>query len=129
MQALEQKKLFIIDYHDVFLPYVSKVREIKGTTLYASRAAFFLTPDGTLKPIAIELTRPPMDGKPQWKQAFTPSSEATAMWLWRFAKTHFLAHDSGYHQLVSHWYVHAIVFLSYFSYTNIRSLIVSLEEE
>ncbi|KAL2487974.1 Lipoxygenase 2 [Forsythia ovata] len=31
--ALEQKKLFILDYHDLFLPYVTKVREIKGTTL------------------------------------------------------------------------------------------------
>ncbi|RVX12804.1 Linoleate 13S-lipoxygenase 2-1, chloroplastic [Vitis vinifera] len=57
-KALEQKKLFIIDYHDLLLPFVSKVRRIKGTTLYGSRALFFLTPDGTLKPLAIELTRP-----------------------------------------------------------------------
>ncbi|KAL6341527.1 hypothetical protein AAG906_032647 [Vitis piasezkii] len=103
VQALEQKKLFIIDYHDLFLPYVSKVRQIEGTTLYGSRALFFLTPDGTLKPLAIELTRPPIEGKPQWKQVFTPTSESTGRWLWRFAKVHFLAHDSGYHQLVSHW--------------------------
>ncbi|WJZ88545.1 hypothetical protein VitviT2T_007831 [Vitis vinifera] len=102
-KALEQKKLFIIDYHDLLLPFVSKVRRIKGTTLYGSRALFFLTPDGTLKPLAIELTRPPMDGKPQWNKVFTPSSEATGLWLWRFAKAHFLAHDSGYHELVSHW--------------------------
>ncbi|XP_034687619.1 linoleate 13S-lipoxygenase 2-1, chloroplastic-like [Vitis riparia] len=102
-EALEQKKLFIIDYHDLLLPYVSKVRQIEGTTLYGSRALFFLTPDCTLKPLAIELTRPPMDGKPQWKQVFTPSLEATGCWLWRFAKAHFLAHDSGYHELVSHW--------------------------
>uniref|UniRef100_F6GUC9 Lipoxygenase n=1 Tax=Vitis vinifera TaxID=29760 RepID=F6GUC9_VITVI len=101
--ALEQKKLFIIDYHDLFLPYVSKVRQMEGTTLYGSRALFFLTPDGTLKPLAIELTRPPIEGKPQWKQVFTPTSESTGRWLWRFAKVHFLAHDSGYHQLVSHW--------------------------
>ena len=105
MQALQGKKLFIIDYHDLLLPYVSKVRQIKGTTLYGSRALFFLTPDGTLNPIAIELTRPPMDGKPQWKQAFNPSLEATGLWLWRFAKAQFLAHDSGYHELVSHWYM------------------------
>ncbi|KAJ9697886.1 hypothetical protein PVL29_007147 [Vitis rotundifolia] len=102
-EALEQKKLFIIDYHDLLLPYVSKVRQIEGTTLYGSRALFFLTPDGTLKPLAIELTRPPIEGKPQWKQVFTPTSESTGRWLWRFAKVHFLAHDSGYHQLVSHW--------------------------
>ncbi|KAL6203728.1 hypothetical protein ACLB2K_027427 [Fragaria x ananassa] len=102
-EAIREKKLFILDYHDLFLPYVSKVREIKGTTLYGSRTLFFLTPEGTLRPLAIELTRPPMDGKPQWKQAFQPSWNATGVWLWRIAKAHVLAHDSGYHQLVSHW--------------------------
>ncbi|GFZ20740.1 lipoxygenase 2 [Actinidia rufa] len=101
--AVKQKKLFMLDYHDLLMPYVSKVREIKGTTLYGSRTLFFLTPVGTLRPLAIELTRPPMDDKPQWNQVFTPCWDATGMWLWRLAKTHVLAHDSGYHQLVSHW--------------------------
>uniref|UniRef100_A0A2N9HGW0 Lipoxygenase n=1 Tax=Fagus sylvatica TaxID=28930 RepID=A0A2N9HGW0_FAGSY len=102
-EAISQKKLFIIDYHDLFLPYVSKVRQIKGTTLYGSRTLFFLTPNGTLWPLAIELTRPPMDGKPQWKQVFTGCWDSTSVWLWRLAKAHVLAHDSCYHQLVSHW--------------------------
>ena len=97
----------MLDYHDLFLPYVRKVREIKGTTLYGSRTLFFLTEQSTLKPLAIELTRPDMEGKPQWKQVFTPathsSSHATKLWLWRLAKAHVLAHDSGYHELVSHW--------------------------
>ncbi|KAK6164235.1 hypothetical protein DH2020_001099 [Rehmannia glutinosa] len=101
--ALKQKKLFVLDYHDVFLPYVNKVRELKGTTLYGSRTLFFLTPSGTLRPLAIELTRPPVDGKPQWKQVFQPCWDPTGIWLWRLAKAHVLAHDSGYHQLVSHW--------------------------
>lgn len=102
-EAMEQKRLFILDYHDVLLPLVSKVRQLEGTTLYGSRTLFFLTPDGTLKPVAIELTRPPMDGKPQWKEAYTPTCHSTSLWLWRHAKAHALAHDSGYHQLVSHW--------------------------
>ena len=85
------------------MPYVSKVREIKGTTLYGSRTLFFLTPEGTLRPLAIELTRPPMDGKPQWKQVFMPCWNATGVWQWRLAKAHVLAHDSGVHQLVQHW--------------------------
>ncbi|XP_024985792.1 linoleate 13S-lipoxygenase 2-1, chloroplastic-like [Cynara cardunculus var. scolymus] len=104
-QALERKKLFIIDYHDILLPYVNKVREIKDmkTTLYGSRLLMFLTPTGTLRPVAIELVRPPGNGKPQWKQAFTPSWDSTAAWLWKLAKVHFLAHDTGIHQLVSHW--------------------------
>ncbi|GFZ20736.1 lipoxygenase 2 [Actinidia rufa] len=98
-EAVKQKKLFMLDYHDLLMPYVRKVREIKGTTLYGSRTLFFLTPTGTLRPLAIELTRPPMDGKPQWNQVFTPCWDATGTWLWRLAKTHVLAHDSGYHQL------------------------------
>ncbi|XP_030455089.1 linoleate 13S-lipoxygenase 2-1, chloroplastic-like [Syzygium oleosum] len=103
-EAVKQKKLFMLDYHDLFLPYVNKVRQLKGRTMYGSRTLFFLTPDGTLKPLAIELTRPPTDdGKPQWKEVFTPSWHATGKWLWRLAKAHVLAHDSGYHQLVSHW--------------------------
>ncbi|CAK9146784.1 unnamed protein product [Ilex paraguariensis] len=102
-EAVKNKKLFILDYHDLLLPYVKKVREIKGTTLYGSRTLFFLTPSGTLRPLAIELTRPPLDGKPQWKEVFRPSWNATGAWLWRLAKVHVLAHDSGYHQLVSHW--------------------------
>ncbi|QCD79114.1 lipoxygenase [Vigna unguiculata] len=106
-EAIEQKKLFMLDYHDLFLPYVRKVREIKGTTLYGSRTLFFLTEQGTLKPLAIELTRPAMEGKPQWKQVFKPASHSssypTNLWLWRLAKAHVLAHDSGYHELVSHW--------------------------
>ncbi|KAA8549576.1 hypothetical protein F0562_001406 [Nyssa sinensis] len=102
-EALARKKLFIIDYHDLLLPYVNKVREIKGTTLYGSRTLFFLLPGGTLRPLAIELTRPPANGKPQWKQVFTPCWDATGHWLWRLAKAHVLAHDSGVHELVSHW--------------------------
>ncbi|CAJ1933281.1 unnamed protein product [Sphenostylis stenocarpa] len=102
-EAIKQKKLFILDYHDLLLPLVEDVRKLEGTTLYGSRTVFFLTHEGTLRPLAIELTRPPMDGKPQWKQVFTPSWHSTAVWLWRLAKVHVLAHDSGYHQLVSHW--------------------------
>ncbi|XVF04631.1 hypothetical protein REPUB_Repub05bG0101000 [Reevesia pubescens] len=102
-QAIKQKRLFILDYHDLYLPYVKKVRELKGTTLYGSRTIFFLNSNDTLRPLAIELTRPQMDGKPQWKQVYEPSWDSTACWLWRLAKAHVLAHDAGYHQLVSHW--------------------------
>ncbi|XP_019079666.2 linoleate 13S-lipoxygenase 2-1, chloroplastic-like [Vitis vinifera] len=101
-EALKQKKMFILDYHDLLLPYVNKVREIEGTTLYGSRTLFFLTMDGTLRPLAIELTRPPVGDKLQWKQVFTPGWDGTSCWLWRLAKAHVCAHDSGYHQLV-HW--------------------------
>ncbi|XP_024985242.1 linoleate 13S-lipoxygenase 2-1, chloroplastic-like [Cynara cardunculus var. scolymus] len=102
-EALAQKRLFLLDYHDILLPYVNKTRELNGTTLYGSRTLMFLTPTGTLRPLAIELTRPPVDGKPQWKHVYTPCWDATGAWLWKLAKAHVLAHDSGIHQLVSHW--------------------------
>ncbi|XP_023739794.1 linoleate 13S-lipoxygenase 2-1, chloroplastic isoform X1 [Lactuca sativa] len=104
-EAIESKKLFIMDYHDIFLPYVNKVRDQKKfrTTLYGSRTLMFLMPSGTLRPLAIELVRPPGNGKPQWKRVFTPCWDATGAWLWKLAKIHALVHDSGYHQLVSHW--------------------------
>ncbi|KAL5765029.1 hypothetical protein ACOSQ2_017623 [Xanthoceras sorbifolium] len=102
-EAIKQKKLFMLDYHDLFLPYVKRIRELKGTVLYGSRTVFFLNPDGTLRPLAIELTRPPIDGKPEWKRVYTPTWHSTECWLWRHAKAHVLATDSTYHQLVSHW--------------------------
>ena len=110
-QAISQKKLFIIDCHDPFLLYMSKVRQIEGTTLYRSWTLLFLTPGGTLWPLAIELTWPPMDGKPQWKQVFTPCWDSTSVWLWRLAKARVLAHKSSYHQQVSHWYVPLLNFV------------------
>lgn len=102
-EALAEKKLFMLDYHDLLLPYVKKTRELDGTILYGSRTLMFLTPTGTLRPLAIELTRPPSDQKPQWKHVYTPAWDATGAWLWKMAKAHVLAHDSFYHQLVSHW--------------------------
>ncbi|CAN0924598.1 Linoleate 13S-lipoxygenase 2-1, chloroplastic [Linum grandiflorum] len=103
-EAIKQKKLFILDYHDLLLPFVSLARQQEGTVLYGSRALFFLTPVGTLKPVAIELSRPPMDGKPQWKEVYTPAfCSSTDQWLWKLAKAHVLANDVGYHELVSHW--------------------------
>ncbi|KAK8543355.1 hypothetical protein V6N13_136128 [Hibiscus sabdariffa] len=102
-EVIKQKKLFILDYHDWFLPYVEKVRSIEGTTLYGSRTLFFLNPDETLRPLAIELTRPPMDGKPVWKSVYTPSWNSTDVWLWKLAKAHVSAHDSFHHHMISHW--------------------------
>lgn len=104
-EALVARRLFILDYHDVFLPYVHRVREQQAATLYGSRTVFFLTDLGTLMPLAIELTRPasPASKQPQWKRVFTHGPDATDAWLWKLAKAHVLTHDTGYHQLVSHW--------------------------
>ncbi|GJN03936.1 hypothetical protein PR202_ga21436 [Eleusine coracana subsp. coracana] len=102
-EAVKQKRLFMLDFHDLFLPYVHKIRELKHTTMYGSRTVFFLTSDGTLRLLAIELTRPKSPSQPQWRRVFTPSTDTTESWLWRMAKSHVRAHDAGHHELVSHW--------------------------
>lgn len=104
LQAVKSKRLFVLDYHDLFLPYVNKVREQANTTFYGSRTLFFLTDHSTLRPLAIELTRPKSATKPQWREVFVPGYNSTSRWLWKLAKAHVLAHDAGYHQLVIHWY-------------------------
>lgn len=102
-EAVKQRRLFMLDYHDLFLPYVHKIRELKHTTMYGSRTVFFLTSDGTLRLLAIELTRPKSPSQPQWRRVFTPSTDTTESWLWRMAKSHVRAHDAGHHELVTHW--------------------------
>ncbi|KAG2579853.1 hypothetical protein PVAP13_6NG315500 [Panicum virgatum] len=102
-EALKQKRLFMLDYHDLFLPYVHKIRAQEHTTMYGSHTVFFLCDDGTLRLLAIELTRPASPAQPQWRRVFTPSTDTTESWLWRMAKSHVRAHDSGHHELVSHW--------------------------
>ncbi|KAL0389383.1 UNVERIFIED_CONTAM: Linoleate 13S-lipoxygenase 2-1, chloroplastic [Sesamum calycinum] len=65
-EAVKQKKLFILDYHDLLMPCVNK-----------------------------------LTGSPSGSRC--SSNVGNCVWLWRLAKAHVLAHDSGYHQLVSHW--------------------------
>ncbi|XP_062195770.1 probable lipoxygenase 8, chloroplastic isoform X2 [Phragmites australis] len=102
-EAVKQKRLFMLDYHDLFLPYVHKIRELEHTTMYGSRTIFFLSDDCTLRLLAIELTRPASPTQPQWRRVFTSSTDTTESWLWRMAKSHVRAHDSGHHELISHW--------------------------
>ncbi|KAK6933729.1 Lipoxygenase, C-terminal [Dillenia turbinata] len=47
--------------------------------------------------LAIELTQPPRNDEPQWRQVYTPRN-----CFWPLAKAHVLAHDSAYHELVAH---------------------------
>ncbi|KAK9096597.1 hypothetical protein Sjap_022094 [Stephania japonica] len=106
-EVVEKKRLFMLDYHDLLLPQVNGVRNLGDTYLYGSRTLFFLRDNGTLQPIAIELTRPPSyDEKlaiEPWQGVYTPSTEPTKEWLWRFAKLNVIVHDSAYHQLIAHW--------------------------
>ncbi|KAM5559547.1 linoleate 13S-lipoxygenase 3-1, chloroplastic-like [Rosa sericea] len=98
-QALEDNKLFILDYHDIFLPFLNKINALDDRKAYATRTIFFLTSLGTLKPIAIELSLSDSASK----QVLTPPIDATTSWLWQLGKAHVCSNDAGVHQLVHHW--------------------------
>ncbi|GLU22471.1 hypothetical protein SLE2022_385440 [Rubroshorea leprosula] len=101
-QALDENKLYIIDYHDVYLPFLDRINALDGRKAYATRTVFFLTKGGTLKPVAIELSLPPAGPRPS-KRVVTPPVDATSNWIWQLAKAHVCSNDAGVHQLVNHF--------------------------
>jgi linoleate 9S-lipoxygenase len=88
------------------MPYISRINST-NTKTYATRTVLFLRDDGTLKPLAIELSLPHPQGEQHGavSKVFTPSQEGVAATVWQLAKAYAAVNDSGYHQLVSHWYV------------------------
>ncbi|KAK3144660.1 hypothetical protein QOZ80_4AG0316030 [Eleusine coracana subsp. coracana] len=102
--ALEHNRLYMLDFHDMFMPFLDRINAQDGRKAYGTRTLFFLTTAGTLKPIAIELCLPPMtEGCKRAKRVFTPPADATSNWLWQLAKAHVCSNDAGVHQLVNHW--------------------------
>ncbi|KAE8726454.1 Linoleate 9S-lipoxygenase 6 [Hibiscus syriacus] len=61
-EALSSKRLFILDHHDTLMPYLGKINDYTEAKTYASRTILFLRGDGTLKPVAIELSLPKQEG-------------------------------------------------------------------
>ncbi|RXH67459.1 hypothetical protein DVH24_027606 [Malus domestica] len=102
-QALDENKLYMVDYHDVYLPFLDRINALDGRKAYATRTLYFLTPTGVLKPIAIELTLPNTGPSSRSKRVLTPAVDATTNWMWQLAKAHVCANDAGVHQLVHHW--------------------------
>ncbi|KAI3773304.1 hypothetical protein L1987_47829 [Smallanthus sonchifolius] len=102
-QAMEENKLFIVDHHDIYLPFLERINALEGRKAYATRTIFFLNPSGTLKPIAIELSLPRALPGSQSKRVVTPPIDATSNWTWLLAKAHVCSNDSGVHQLANHW--------------------------
>ena len=105
MHALASKRLFILDYYDAYMLYAERINKLSDETkTYASRTLFFLTDDEVLKPVAIELCLPPTADHKAVRSVYTPAEDGTEEGaLWRLARTHARANDSGYHQLISHW--------------------------
>ncbi|RYR18588.1 hypothetical protein Ahy_B03g063213 isoform A [Arachis hypogaea] len=102
-QALEHKKLFILDYHDIFLPFVDRINALDDRKAYATTTIFFLTKMGTLKPIAIQLALPTMDPNTSSKQVLTPPVDTTTKWLWQLGKAHVCSNDAFVHTYLHHW--------------------------
>lgn len=103
LQAIDENKLFIVDYHDVYLPFLERINALDGRKSYATRTIYYLTPLGTLKPVAIELSLPPSGPSSRSKRVVTPAVDATTNWTWMLAKAHVCSNDAGVHQLVNHW--------------------------
>ncbi|KAJ9709765.1 hypothetical protein PVL29_001299 [Vitis rotundifolia] len=102
-EAIEEKRLFILDYHDMLLPFIGKMNTLPERQAYASRTVFFFTRTGFLRPIAIELSLPPTPSSPGKKRVYTHGHDATSHWIWKQAKAHVCSNDAGVHQLVNHW--------------------------
>lgn len=104
-QALANRRLFVLDYHDIFMPYVRRINQTNAKT-YATRTILFLREDGTLKPVAIELSlpHPGGDNSGAISQVILPANEGVQSTIWLLAKAYVVVNDSCYHQLMSHWY-------------------------
>ncbi|KAK4482877.1 hypothetical protein RD792_010050 [Penstemon davidsonii] len=110
-EAIEKHKLFILDHHDALMTYLRRINTTTTKT-YASRTILLLQDDGTLKPIAIELSLPHEEGDLHGpiSEVFTPSEHGAENCIWQLAKAYAAVNDSGYHQLICHWLnTHAVI--------------------
>ncbi|XP_043691952.1 probable linoleate 9S-lipoxygenase 5 isoform X1 [Telopea speciosissima] len=103
-EAIENNKLFILDHHDTLMPYLRRINTT-STKTYATRTLLFLQDDGTLKPLAIELSLPHPDGDQHGaiSKVFIPTEQGVEASVWQLAKAYAAVNDSGVHQLISHW--------------------------
>ena len=104
----------------MYLPFLNQINSLDDQKAYGTRTIFFLTSMGTLKPIAIKLSLPPVDPNSPSKQVLTPPVDATTNWLWQLGKAHVCSNDSGVHQLVHHWYAKTVpLFCTYETKSNL----------
>ncbi|KAK4852795.1 hypothetical protein QYF36_027138 [Acer negundo] len=103
-EAIKNNRLFILDHHDILMPYLRRINTTTTKT-YASRTILFLKDDGTLKPVVIELSLPHPDGDQfgATSKVYTPSENGVEGSIWHLAKAYVAVNDSGVHQLISHW--------------------------
>ncbi|KAI3847814.1 hypothetical protein MKW98_021774 [Papaver atlanticum] len=110
-EALKNKKLFILDHHDTLIPYLNRINTTTTKT-YATRTVLLYQQDGTLKPLAIELSLVHPNGEKHGavNEVHTPSEDGVKASVWHLAKAYAAVNDSGVHQLISHWLnTHAVI--------------------
>jgi linoleate 9S-lipoxygenase len=116
-EALQINRLYILDHHDNFMPFLIDVNNIDRdkTFVYATRTLLFLRNNGTLTPVAIELSEPHLiDGITTAKSTvYTPkpmSATDADAWVWQLAKAYVSVNEYFWHQGVSHWlHTHAVM--------------------
>ncbi|KAE8705564.1 Linoleate 9S-lipoxygenase 1 [Hibiscus syriacus] len=103
-EALKTNRLFILDHHDSLMPYIRKINST-STKTYASRTVLLLRDDGTLKPLAIELSSPDPKGDQYGavSKVYTPAQNGVEGSIWLLAKTYVAVNDSAAHELITHW--------------------------
>ncbi|CAK9205124.1 unnamed protein product [Sphagnum troendelagicum] len=104
-QAVSEKKLFVADYHDAFLPFIARINSQKNRAQYATRALFFLRNDNTLKVLALELVLPreTPDGEKMSRVLTPPTDNSKTDYMWEIAKAHVANNDLIAHQVFSHF--------------------------
>ncbi|XP_059652432.1 probable linoleate 9S-lipoxygenase 5 [Cornus florida] len=111
-KAIKNNKMFILDYHDTLMPYLTRINNMTSTKTYATRTVLFLKNDGTLKPLAIELSLPHPEGDEfgAISRVCTPAEHGVEGTIWQLAKAYVAVNDSGFHQLICHWlHTHAAI--------------------
>jgi len=111
-QALADRRLFILDYYDAFMPYLEKINDLPSAKAYATKTFLFLNDDGTLKPLAIELSKPYQCFHYHWGTetiVALPADRGVQSTIWLLAKAHVIVNDTNYHQLISHWYIYMCI--------------------
>ncbi|XP_021772933.1 probable linoleate 9S-lipoxygenase 5 [Chenopodium quinoa] len=111
-EAMQRNRLFILDHHDIVMPYLRQINTETTSKVYATRTILFLKEDGTLKPLVIELSLPHEKGDKfgAVSELHAPANDGIKASLWQLAKAYVAVNDSAYHQLISHWlHTHAVM--------------------
>ncbi|TKY64331.1 Linoleate 9S-lipoxygenase [Spatholobus suberectus] len=89
VQAIQSNRLFILDHHDTIFPYLRRINAT-DTKAYATRTILFLQDNGTLKPLAIELSKPHPQGDNfvPVGNVYLPANQGVEASIWLLAKAY-----------------------------------------